>query len=201
MTIPPIWAWISVERDCDDTRLIPFNERVCAALVGLPNEELTQLMLYDLFLFSHRAEQVAKELVALQIKAAYIDVENYDWLIERWNSNVNEVFLTRADRRGEIPALYPYQRDSDPLLRQVDVMENLDQEHPPGLLIAEHLINNPAQVNQIKQWGKSIIADAVAGAVMIAKAESANLRALQEWQVYLDNQPDIWMGMERLKYR
>lgn len=183
------------------------KEGICAALVGCPGlltDPITdELMLYKLICIGINPADIARQLVGLVIREAYCDSENAPLLLDSWNEEVDRVYLSRPDRRGQLPSLRARSREKELVPRQLTTMQPILQPidgRPARLILAEDIKADAKLKAQMESWGRSIVADAVAGACQIAQEQYEILKANILREREIDAQGPTWFDMPRVRY-
>lgn len=156
------------------------EQQSCLALVSVADEDFSFFFLDEVLLFGFSPVVAAEKIVPFNVRLVGIDIENYDWLVESWDKQINLAYKQRPDRRGRLPILRSYERDKDPLIRQLSSVEDLLVGK--RISISKHLQENKHINPLISAWGDSVVADAVAGAIMVGKEQAEILKLNQSMQ-------------------
>lgn len=173
---------------------LQMEEQSCLALVSIINTDLSFFFLDEILLLGFNPGLVSKKVMSFNVTLVGIDEENYEWLANNWDQEINLIYQSRPDRRGKFPVLQSYERDKDLFVRQLSTVEDLFTNKK--ISTAGHLQQNSKWASLITAWGTSVVADAVAGALMVAK-EQAEIIKFNQIMANQKQNSEMWQGRTR----
>lgn len=163
------------------------NERVCCALVSLGGDDLSTYMVDSILFFGYNSRIIAETLQKVNCKSFYIDQEQHLWLAPDWHHENNKIF---AALRITSPQLISRQRDKDVVRRQANALSFI--KTTPNISFASSI---PKAVKVlITEPGKSVVPDAVAGAIEVCKERIPYAQSLNKINT---KAPLTWLGIPR----
>lgn len=160
------------------------NERVCCALVSLGGDDFSTYMVDGILFFGYNSRIIAETLQKINCKSFYIDQEQHLWLAPDWHHENNKIFATL---RINSPQLISRQRDKDVVRRQANALSFINTT--PNISFASSI---PKAIKVlITEPGKSVVPDAVAGAIEVCKERIGYARAISKVN---PNRPLRWLG-------
>lgn len=160
------------------------NERVCCALVSLAGEDFSSYNVDNILFFGYNSAIIAHELQKINCKSFYIDQDQHLWLAPDWHHENNRVF---RELRITSPQLISRQRDKDVMRRQANALSFI--KTTPNISFATSI---PKAVKTlITEPGKSVVPDAVAGAIEVCKERIGYAQAISKIN---SNRPLRWLG-------
>ena len=158
------WGFLSIDRG---------QRKSAFAVVGLSPDSSDLFLVEEVLILPCDRESIINAMIEvkarLQFEDVYADEEMRKWFKQDglWLSIIDRIWNDQPERRENLFDLRIHRRDSDPILRQMDALHNVMEKGEISL--AEHLINNASIMREFSRIGSSVIMDAIAGGVSVAK--------------------------------
>jgi hypothetical protein len=189
---PLRWGFLSIDRATVDLKNQPLD-RGCCAFVSISPDDPKVIKVDALLLLDYDTVNCAKEILKKRFKQLWVDKENFDWIYDSWRREVNRIFLSEKHKRGSLPTITFCERDKDLIVRQQSTLSAPDKDN----LISYAASISSDLKNKCQQWGHSVVADALAGAVMVVSKKLPGLESIIRMEKRSKDIGPIWLGLER----